>query len=67
MTHPPFSKLLPYHPEPSRKVYIPVFQGAGDYGLQKNGLYGFSASFIKKRLKQEKQAHPRPDFEKIIK
>ena len=32
---PLFCELLPYRPEPSRKVYIPVFQGAGDYGLQK--------------------------------
>ena len=27
---PPFCNFLPCLPEPSRKVYIPVFQGAGD-------------------------------------
>ena len=30
---PPFSNFLPCLPEPSRKVYIPVFQGAGDWKI----------------------------------
>ena len=71
---PPFCNFLPCLPEPSRKVYIPVFQGAGDWKINLFLWIYFFLFFWKTRKTREivsleiganRQVRPRAAISKL--